>query len=103
MAVEKLRHNIELLFCFVKSSGQIMYQQPGRLNAQENDITKKYQPAGKKKKKKTEQNRIARKKKKQKQLGMIKKLKSGHMKHIVSKNAMIYLGVTVYNHSLCHR
>jgi len=36
-----------------------MYQQPGRLNAQENDITKKFQPAGKKK----EKNRIARIKK----------------------------------------
>jgi hypothetical protein len=49
-----------------------MYQQPGRLNAQENDITKKFQPAGKKKKKEKKKNRIARKKKTQKQLAMIK-------------------------------
>jgi len=46
-----------------------MYQQPGRLNAQENDITKKFQPAGKKKKRK-KQN--CKDKKKQKQLAMIK-------------------------------
>jgi hypothetical protein len=44
-----------------------MYQQPGRLNAQENDITKKFQPAGKKKEKK-EKNRIARIKKKKNSL-----------------------------------